>query len=485
VGTLGPARAVVGFEIDATYGLTGNVDNHTPGGMVRSGARGSFDLNTDVVNIIEVKWLYVEFPVPYIPTVVRVGAQPWAATYKTGTLATGDFAGINLVTTFTPNIRWHLAYAQIEEKNANGIGTMFPLSDDFAIVTSVEVTPFKGLDLRPIYAFAYIEGGLAAGNVAARQFVGQFSPVNVFTPLFCQQGTTVATAAQVGGVASDPPLLRDACLGQTSQEYRHTVGIDARWTKGPFSVRPTFFYQFGTRDQINPIPNSAGVLTHDQADISAWFADVIGGWRIGPLLLEARGMWTSGNRPEDNLSKNVNYYQPISTDTGYGADGWGNIFALGIDYFNGAFRTLGTGIGWDRYGRTGGGLKATYSFTPSFDVYALGQSFWTARDVSIQCSAAIGGNRCPNLTTNIPLPGAHGAGANFIIPQADSLKGTENWLGVEVATGLTWRFLPGLAFDLTYSHLFAGDALSYRLIDGTKKDAMDVDTAVARVRFTF
>ena len=50
------------------------------------GTDGSFDLNTDSRGIIEVKWLYVEFPMPLIPvpTTVRLGAQPFgaAANYK-------------------------------------------------------------------------------------------------------------------------------------------------------------------------------------------------------------------------------------------------------------------------------------------------------------------------------------------------------------------------------------------------------------------
>ena len=68
------------------------------------GASSAFDLNTDVVANIEVKWLYVEFPLPLVPvdTLLRVGAQPFDTTYKVGVLATGDFAGMNLVTIFTP-----------------------------------------------------------------------------------------------------------------------------------------------------------------------------------------------------------------------------------------------------------------------------------------------------------------------------------------------------------------------------------------------
>ena len=46
------------------------------------------------------KWLYTEFEVPLIPvpTVVRLGAQPFggAATYKLAAYANGDFAGVNV-----------------------------------------------------------------------------------------------------------------------------------------------------------------------------------------------------------------------------------------------------------------------------------------------------------------------------------------------------------------------------------------------------
>jgi hypothetical protein len=77
---------------------------------------------------------------------------------------------------------------------------------------------------------------------------------------------------------------------------------------------------------------------------------VIAGWRTGPFLLEARYMYTTGNRPMDQLHNDVNYFQPISTDSTYGADGWGQIWSLGVDYFNGAVRGIGANIGFERYG---------------------------------------------------------------------------------------------------------------------------------------
>jgi hypothetical protein len=442
VGELGSAKAVLGLEIDATYGQTGVADNGTSNQIAtaqatalntnvstiagqRSGTNSGFDLNTDVLNNIEVKWLYVEFPIPLIPipATFRVGAQPFQTTYKVGTLATGDFAGANLTISFTPNVRWHITYANLEE-DLTGRKFGFNNGNDYAWITSVEVTPLKGLQLRPTYAFFHATGTTNAG---ARVPVGQLSAGN----------------AQTGPVFT-----------QGSIESRHTVGIDSRFTAGPLSIRPTFFYQFGTRDQVDPF-NTTNV---DQATINAFLFDVINGFQLGPILFELRGLYTTGNRPKDQLNHDVNYYQPIDTDTGYGADGWGNILALGIDYFSGAIRTLGTGIGLDRYGRAQVGGKITYSFTPQLDLYALAQAAWTARSVDTD-------------GTNT---------GTVMVPSLTSPNGDSSYIGTELNGGLTWRFAPGLALDAVYGYMFTGDALST-----AGRSANDVQTAVTRVRFTF
>ena len=84
------------------------------------GTNGGFDINTDSRGIIEVKWLYTEFEMPLIPvpTVVRLGAQPFgsAANYKLAAYATGDFAGVNVVSTITPNVKLNFTYVQVEEQ---------------------------------------------------------------------------------------------------------------------------------------------------------------------------------------------------------------------------------------------------------------------------------------------------------------------------------------------------------------------------------
>ncbi|MBI2525032.1 MAG: hypothetical protein HYV93_03530 [Candidatus Rokubacteria bacterium] len=462
-GQVGKTIGVLGIEIDSAWGQVNATDTNTTttvaGTAQRAGTTSAFDLNTDTQGSIEVKWLYVQYEVPLIPipTQMRVGAQPFATTYKLATLATGDFAGVDLVTTFSPNVKGHLTYAQIEEEltggSTGGTGaTGFIRGDDFAIITSLEVTPIKGLDLRPTYAVLWAQG-LTHGN--ARLAVGGI-PGAGGTPTF---------AAKTVGPAAVP----------THQEWRHTIGIDSRWRSGPISVEPTFFYQFGTREMDNPFPSGTTDLIRE-SDISAWLFDVKAGYRIGPMLVEARYLYTSGNRPMDQLSRDTNYYQPINTDTSYGADGWGNIWALGIDYFNGAIRTMGTGIGLDRYGRQQFGFKGTYSLSPQLDFYGVVMPSWTARSVDTDGTFA--------ATLNCSTHSANSA-AN---PQGAGCRGDATYIGTEADLGMTWRFAPGLTLDLVGAYLFAGDVFDTSQVRNgvlTRQSAEDVYTGVARVRFSF
>src|SRR5262245_27559541 len=107
VAEYGKAKGVLRLELDLVYGQTGtgNTNVANLGGTVGNpavgfgvvvfpGTDGSLSLNTDVRGIIESKWLYTEFEVPYIPyrTIARLGAQPFAsaASYKLAAYANGD-----------------------------------------------------------------------------------------------------------------------------------------------------------------------------------------------------------------------------------------------------------------------------------------------------------------------------------------------------------------------------------------------------------
>ena len=436
VGEIGRAKAVLGFEIDAYYGQTSATDSvvdrvGTAGSTQGSGANAGFDLNTDVNGIIEVKWLYTEFPMFLIPdTTVRLGAQPFgaAATYKLAAYAAGDFPGVNWVTRFGPAAALNLTYVQVEEEltgvdffNSAGVGG--PRGEDWAIIASFDFSPFKGLDIKPMYSYFHAAG---VTNGSARQ--GR------------------------GGIANAAAVFRP-----TDVEARHTIGVDARWTAGPISVHPTLLYQFGSRDTVA-----------DEADISAWFFDVRAGFQVGPLTLSAMGMYTSGNKAGDDLTDKVRFFQPLNTDTSYGAD-WGTqIYSLGIDYFNILYSPVGglnpgVAIGYDRYGRMGGGVKAAYAFTPALTVGAAVTAFWTAREVDTDSTLTAAGGLAPS------------AGAS----------GDERYLGTEANLSMTYRFTPGVTFDLAGGYLFAGDALGYTSARASSRDPDNVAIGTARVRFAF
>jgi hypothetical protein len=441
---VGTTKFVLGIEIDAAYGQVGTA---SAGGTQRAATRGGFGLNTDVPDLFEVKWAYTEFDIPWVSGGrFRVGAQPWAQTYKGGVFTSGDFAGWHMMWGITPAVRLHATYAKIEEESSPSILGAAAIGEDYAIVTSVEITPFKGLDIRPIYGFARYDST-----------------------------TNVASRSSRGGFANAAPSAVGTSAGFTPGdiEVRHTLGVDARLRLGPFSLDPTFLYQFGTRDVTCGAVASTFVcptpLVTVEQDISTFLLDLRGGFQLGPLLLEAGFAYSPGNEASDNVNDDVNFFQPISTDTGFWA-GWANIFALGIDYFN-ILAVAGTNggatIGYDKYGIIRFGGRATYALTPAFSLYSNLVATWTAED--IDTSSVVAGGLTPR-----------------------DGRGDESYLGTEINVGLTWRMAPNLVFDLVGGYLFAGDGLGRGAATGAlaaspprANDPEDVKTVVARWRFTF
>src|SRR6266446_7076312 len=160
---VGRVKAVLGLEIDLMYGQAGATDGGFPGNNSGTNAgckvnsNGCLDLNTDVGGMIEIKWIYTEFPLtgkdsllPFIPveTMARAGGQPFGtlAQYKLAQYANGDFAGVSAITTFAPNIKTNLAYAILEEElagsNRGNPSLKISRGEDYAVIFSVDITPF-------------------------------------------------------------------------------------------------------------------------------------------------------------------------------------------------------------------------------------------------------------------------------------------------------------------------------------------------------
>jgi len=470
---VGRVKAVLGLEIDLSYGQMGANDGGFPGNTsgTNSGCKvnsnGCYDLNGDVGGMIEIKWIYTEFPLtgkdsllPFIPveTTARAGGQPFGrlANYKI-VYANGDFAGVSAVTKFAPNITTNLAYVILEDQLAGanrGIGAAKTTrGEDYAVIVSPEITPFKGLDLKPLFSWFHADGVTASGarhHVVNRRFAA---------------GATTNSASSLGGgaAAGDP----------TYHEDRYTVGLDARWRLGAFGLDPTFYYQWGQRDhRAVKGDGSVGKVT---ADMSSWIVDLIGSYSMGPLLLEARVAYSPGNKARDNLAKSVRYFQQLDEDGGYWST-WAALLANGgIDYFNGQLLTnMGRHIGYDRYGRAALGFRATYSITPALALYTWVSPNWTAEKVDTDTGVGAGtGASAVSRTT---------------LDDQSWVEGDSRYIGTEVDLGLTWRFAPNIAFDLQGAYLFAGDALgTAEVLNGvhTRREPKDAYMLAARVRFAF
>lgn len=469
IGEVGKAKAVLGIEIDTAWGQTGSTDTNQAGtatGRTAAATTSSWDLNTDSLAVIEIKWLYTEFPMPLIPvpTTVRLGAQPFgtAAAYKL-TYATGDFAGVNIVSQVAPNVKLLGTYVQVEEdlvgistrtstttpaSSPSGILSSQARGDDHAYIFSAEVTPFKGLDIKPLFS-GFVAEGTTSGS--ARQGRGGINTSTAFT---------TATGDFRGDM----------------DEARYTVGIDARLRLGPFSFDPTVMYQYGMRTVQAPASFAAsGAIPgrRYRADIDAWFFDLRAGFQLGPLLLEALGVYTTGNSARNNTLDKVRYFQPLTTDSGYLAD-WGTqISSLGLDYlgtYNSTSLFLafpGATIGWDKYGRAQLGAKATYAITPELSIMAGANGHWTAEAVDRNGTPTSGAGITPVFSGPTP-------------------RDRSRYVGTEFMALLSWRFAPGLTWDNAVGYMAMGSALD-AVTDPTftGRNTNDPFIYTSRVRFAF
>ena len=535
-GEVGKAKGVLALEFDFGWGQVSgsesvasigggatsiNSSAGSIGAQQRSFQSGGFDLNNDTQGGIEVKSLYVEFPIPVIPlpTVMRLGGQPFQTTYKPSVMATGDYGGVWFSTVITPFLKYNFTFAQAEEDDVGfRANNNFFRGDDFLVVQSVDIEPFKGLNLRPLWAWYHIYGNSFSESRCRLACSGL--PFN---------GAMAAQSQFTGGVL--PPTLGN--YRQNSQEERHYFGIDARLTLGPFYLDPTFIYELSNVDvyrggghpgaTVTPaalcatlvagLTQGCGQRVHQSTN--SFLVDIRGGWRLGPLLLEGLVIWTPGDDAQHDSFKSTKVYHAVTTDGGYGLS-WQEILSPGgVDYFTGNGVSMGFNTGLGRYGRRTIGTKATYSVTPALDVNFKVSANWTDTKVDIDApasspasgsfSVAPCGTPGGNVTSSAAGFGA-GAGplgqiAGSPGPAGSQLRaaynaclaspfGENRFIGVELGPGITYRFSPGLTFDAVYAHLFTGGALDSSYFDfagiyRNRVSAKDADVFAARVRYQF
>jgi hypothetical protein len=544
---VGTTKFVLGMEFDYSYGqISSNRDQASDqgfnNGSLRFADSAGSTLNTDIARLLEIKWAYTEFDLPWMPWAsrLRVGAQPFDVHYKVSVYAQSDFPGFHYTATFSPAAKFNLDYVFITSRST-GRGDGFLRGQDFAIIADPEFTPFKGLDIRPMFSWIQLNGSTTNSYSGPRVARGGLagSGGTACTP---QANPVIApvegAAVFAGGAASNntfptsgiapPPGFAGGCFPSGSEENRFTVGFDARWRSGPFSLDPTFYYQFGERGLISSTgkfsgagggcftpasgtnPATVGCGAKNQQE-RAWIADVRGGFQAGPLLLEVATVYTPGMKVGADVrdaNRTIRYYQPLVTDAGY-YTGWAEIWGNGVDYFNqvraqAAALNPDVTIGYDKYGMGKIGTRVTYALTPAFSFYGKANANWTAESVDTHGLASTAGlTPCRPGTPGVGVGAGPAAGLGTFAGgtiACNPRTGRRNYLGTEIDVGLTYKFAPGMTLDLVGGYMFTGSALRAEAAtpscgtDGTgttcgftrrSGDPSAIETVVARFRYTF
>lgn len=456
-GEVGRVKGVWAIELDFTNGA-GNFNNSSNSGSLTTvgfagGLSANLDLDTDIQDVLETKWLYLEAPVtgpgsllPFIPvkTTARIGAQPFRGhEYRFGILASGDFSGVNLVTEWTPDIRSTVTFVQIGE--ALDRFTAANQKDSIALLASVEMDVFKGLALKPTYAYAFYDGGNCGTSNLGTAAYGGYNP-NTNCP-----GVTAGSLAAPGNVGRNIT--------------RHYLGGAGRWTMGAVTLESTFFYLLGRQEVLS----RSRVL--NDVDVRSLIVDSVGSFRTGPFIIESRIMYTPGVDAHHDVQNGgggvIRTYQPINSGFAYMVF-WSEIWSLGVDYTANLLGarsglTLRESPSYDKYGRLFVLLRADYAATPALTLRLSTSFSWTDTKVDTRGTFSAG-----ILPSGITTPGNPFDG------------GKERYLGSEWIARLTYRFADNVVFDLGGAALISGPALG---ING--RDPKNVYKLSSRLRVTF
>lgn len=504
-GEVGKAKGVLALEIDLGWGQVGSnesvvsnsgqtISSSTSafGSQQQAFQQGAFDLGNDVGGVIEIKNMYVEFPVPWIPfaTVLRLGGQPFQTTLKPSTVATTDYGGVWLSSTINPWLKFNFTFAQLEERSVGiRITNNFFRGDDWFIMPSIDIEPMKGVKIRPFWGYYEISGNSQALSRCRVECAG------------LPNNGTMASVNQFTGAVTATTGLGNYLNGGI--ERRNYWGLDAQTNFGPFYFDPTVIYEssnvplsyVASRPTIVAGLLQGGIENRTVQHIRSWLVDVRGGWRSGPLLLEGMVVYTPGDDAQHDSFHSSKVYHAVSTDNAAYA-GWQDILGNGsVDYFTGTAHGMSESHGFGRYGLIRVGGRASYALTPAFTLIGRWVSAWT--DTKVDTDAPVGTTPTPQTSfatgsygaTPCAGPGKQTPANGGVCLPGQNNRGEERYIGTEFNLGFSYNFAPGLTLDLSGAYLFAGHAWDTTSVNDqgvlTKNDATNSKMVAARVRYQF
>jgi hypothetical protein len=235
-------KLVTHFEIDSRWGDSSQFVARNQGGAMEA----------DSINL-ETKGVYMEFKVPYLPTIARAGIQPVDDMYK-GIFVGTDAAAVTTVTKLdkaTLYLGWMRGY---DNKNFNGAtGTVLNIGTD--------------------------------GNGATNGWPGRYS----LDSFMLDVKYDISKQLKVG--ASDYVVYENLTTGSN---VLNTTGLNASYNFGPGTVDGFVLFQFGD--------NPAGNFGQVGRKVSSFAANLGGKVKAGPGTFRANFLYASGDDGKGHVS---------------------------------------------------------------------------------------------------------------------------------------------------------------------------------------
>jgi hypothetical protein len=237
-------KLVTQFEIDSRWGDTSQMVGRNQGGAMEA----------DSINL-ETKNVYMEFKVPYLPTIARAGIQPVDDMYK-GVFVGTDAAALTTVTKLD-NTSLYLSWMRgYDNKNFNGAGGTIPT------VTT---------------------GGSGVGGTDG--WPGR----NSLDAFLLDAKYDISKDLKVG--ASDYVIYENLTTGSN---VLNTMGLNASYNFGPGVIDGFVLFQFGD----NTVNNFGQI----GKKVSSFAANLGGKIKLGPGTARANFLYASGDDGKGHVS---------------------------------------------------------------------------------------------------------------------------------------------------------------------------------------
>lgn len=223
----------------------------------------------------------------------------------------------------------------------------------------------------------------------------------------------------------------------------YTMGLTGKFNMNNFFFNGDFIYQGGTIDNATYVDQNGVTSSAHDYDISAFFAHVDAGAKIGATKITGTYIYSSGdNDPNDD---NIDAYIATDVDMGFS-----QVITEGHptsdDYFT----------------------ERPYILDKGIHVFKL------AADNTVTSKLKVGGALLYMMTAE-DITYSNPAGQHF----------SNDGIGTEIDTYVKYKLYPDVSLSMNFGYLFTDDAMDYFESDLNGSADKDIYTVGARLRYKF